>query len=184
METQEERLINYSDNFFTQKEQEIIYEYCIRAKYSYGEQDNDDGPVTGMVHDIPETEFIYKLFSKTLYDRVEFIRDMNLYRMYINCFSPYERSDFHTDGEGYTFLYYPDPEIYEVNEGGETQFIVDDNIMGVLPISNRMVVFDGTIIHRATPFRSRHRFTVAIKYGTQIFNGELQFINLNKKKYN
>lgn len=173
MEMQEEKLINYSDNFFTQKEQHIIYEYCLSAKYSYGERDNDNGPVTGMTHNIPETEFIYKLIAKTLYDRVEFIRDMNLYRMYINCFSPSELPDFHTDGQGYTFLYYPDPQIHELNEGGETQFIVDGNIMGVMPISNRMVIFDGTIIHRATPFRSSHRFTVAIKYGTRNYNDGL-----------
>ena len=107
METQEERIINYSDNFFTQKEQEIIFNYCRSANYTYGERDNPNTMITGMVHDIPNTEFVFKLISKTLYDRVEFIRDMKLYRMYINCFAPSEQAKFHTDGEGYTVLYYP-----------------------------------------------------------------------------
>lgn len=164
MGTQEERIINYSDDFFTQKEQEIIFNYCKSAKYTYGERDNDNTMVTGMVHNIPNTEFVYKLISKTLYDRVEFIRDMKLYRMYVNCFAPMEMPYFHTDGDGYTFLYYPDPAIFELDEGGETQFVVEGNIMGVMPISNRMTIFDGTIEHRATPFRTKHRFTVAIKY--------------------
>ena len=164
METQEERIINYSDNFFTQKEQEIIFNYCRSANYTYGERDNPNTMVTGMIHNIPNTEFVYKLISKTLYDRVEFIRDMKLYRMYVNCFAPTETPYFHTDGVGYTFLYYPDTAIHELDEGGETQFVVDGNIMGIMPISNRMSIFDGTIKHRATSFRTKHRFTVAIKY--------------------
>jgi hypothetical protein len=53
-----------------------------------------------------------------------------------------------------------------VQEGGETQFIVDNEIYGVTPVPNRMVYFDASILHRATSFRNRHRFTVAIKYET------------------
>jgi hypothetical protein len=49
--------------------------------------------------------------------------------------------------------------------GGETQFVIDDEIKGVFPIPNRMVMFNANILHRATTFRSRHRFTLAIKYG-------------------
>lgn len=168
MEMQEEKLINYSDNFFAEKEHQIIFDYCKKATYVYGEQDSENTPITGMIHNIPQTHFVYKLISKTLYDRVEFIRDMKLYRMYINCFAPMEMPYFHDDGIGYTFLYYANPEVYEVDEGGETQFIVGDSIMGIMPVSNRMAIFDGTIIHRAMPFRSRHRFTIAIKYTPMI----------------
>ena len=117
-----------------------------------------------MTHDIPETEFVYKLIAKTLYERAEFTRNMNLYRMYINHFAPSEGADFHNDGEGYTFLYYPHTEEYELDEGGETQFLLDGNIFGIRAVPNRMAVFDGQIPHRATPFRTQHRFTIAIKY--------------------
>lgn len=164
METRQEVEINFSDKFFTETEQRIIYEYCLGARYQYGESDNLDKIVTGMTHDIPETEFVYKLISKTLYDRVEMIRDMKLYRMYINCFAPSENANFHEDGIGYTFLYYPHFEETDLDEGGETQFLLEDNIYGIRPIPNRMVIFDGMIKHRATSFRSQHRFTVAIKY--------------------
>ena len=165
---QEEKLINYSDNFFAEKEHQIIFEYCKKAAYAYGEQDNENTPVTGMIHDIPQTHFVYRLISKTLYDRVEFIRDMKLYRMYINCFAPGETPYLHDDGIGYTFLYYANPDLYEVDEGGETQFIVGDNIMGIMPVPNRMAIFDGMVIHRAMPFRSKYRFTIAIKYTPKI----------------
>jgi hypothetical protein len=53
---------------------------------------------------------------------------------------------------------------WDVNEGGETQFYIDENIYGITPVPNRMVIFDASILHRATSFRSSHRFTVAIKY--------------------
>lgn len=165
MEMNQENIeINFSDQFFTETEQKVIYEYCIRAPYHYGESDNGDNYMTGMVHNIPEIEFIYKLIAKTLYDRVEFIRNMRLYRMYINCFAPSEKPNFHIDGEGYTFLYYPHFEDIDLNEGGETQFLVDNNIYGIRPVSNRMVIFNGMIPHRATAFRSQYRFSIAIKY--------------------
>ena len=84
--------------------------------------------------------------------------------MYVNCFSPNENPYFHTDGEdGITFLYYPD-QGWELDDGGETQFYIDGEIRGITPVSNRMVYFDANIMHRATTFRSRHRFTLAVKY--------------------
>ena len=54
--------------------------------------------------------------------------------------------------------------LYEYTQFTETQFYIDGEIRGVVPISNRMVYFDANILHRATTFRDRHRFTVAIKY--------------------
>ena len=86
--------------------------------------------------------------------------------MYINCFAPNENPYFHTDGEGVTFLHYANDR-FDLQEGGETQFYVDENIYGVIPIPNRLVMFDGRILHRATSFRNGHRFTVAIKYSPQ-----------------
>ena len=83
--------------------------------------------------------------------------------MYVNCFAPSETPYFHTDGKGITFLYYPNLE-WNLQDGGETQFYVDGNILGVPPLPNRLVMFDGEIVHRATSFRDRYRFTVAIKY--------------------
>ena len=56
--------------------------------------------------------------------------------------------------------------MWGVNDGGETQFLIDDLIQGVLPISNRLVGFDANILHRATPFRDKHRFTLAVKFSS------------------
>jgi len=61
-------------------------------------------------------------------------------------------------------LYYAVEE-WNIEYGGETQFVVDDEIRGVFPFPNRMVMFDANILHRATAFRTGHRFTLAVKYG-------------------
>ena len=89
----------------------------------------------------------------------------NLYRMYINCFAPREIAYFHTDGDegDLTFLYYPNME-WKLDDGGETQIYETDMFTGVPPIPNRIVMFDASLLHRATSFRDRHRFTIAIKY--------------------
>ena len=156
--------INYDDKFFNDVEHQIIYDYCMGAEYSYGESDNKGLPVTGMIHNIPETEFVYKIMKKTIYDRHEKVQQMKLYRMYVNCFAPNENPYFHTDGDkGLTFLYYPNMN-WDLQEGGETQFYINNDIYGITPVPNRMVVFDANIQHRATTFRNDHRFTVAIKY--------------------
>ena len=62
--------ISHSDNFLTETEQKIIVEYCLNAKYIFGETDSDEkDQVTGMTHNIPENEFVYKLFAKLINER-------------------------------------------------------------------------------------------------------------------
>lgn len=155
-----------SDDYFTKLEHQFIYNYCLTCQYSYGEVDSSETPPTGLVHNIPETHEIYPLIEyrikKSMADEAS---KFLLYRMYINCFAPSENPYFHTDGKerDLTFLYYPNID-WEVNEGGETQIYNGDVINGYPPIPNRMILFDASLLHRATCFRSTHRFTIAIKY--------------------
>tara|TARA_B100001250_G_scaffold348221_1_gene318828 strand:- start:274 stop:762 length:489 start_codon:yes stop_codon:yes gene_type:complete len=155
--------IQTADNFFNKRDQNTVISYCNSCSYTYGEVDNQNTPPTGMVHNISESEKIYSLFESKL-SAVPFIKGMELYRMYVNCFAPSENPYFHTDGEdGYTLLYYPQKD-WKLDDGGETQFIIDNNLYGILPEPNRMIMFEANIPHRATTFRDRYRFTVAIKY--------------------
>jgi len=154
--------IKIIDGFLTKEKFDAVVAYCNDATYRWGEVDADDLPPTGMVHEIPETENLYQIFaSKTK----KFFPELLLNRMYVNCFAPTEQPYFHIDGssENVTFLYYP-TETWSLNDGGETQFFLNSEIYGVTPIPNRMIYFDASLPHRATTFRDRHRFTVAIKY--------------------
>lgn len=156
--------INYQDKFFNEREHSLIYDYCLNANYKFGETDDVNTPQTGVVHNIPEDEFVFRLFKKKISEFDQSLKSYKLYRMYINCFSPAENPYFHIDGEnGVTLLYYPHMQ-WDINDGGETQFYVDGNIYGITPVPNRMVIFDASILHKATTFRNNHRFTVAIKY--------------------
>lgn len=155
--------IKVFNNFLSNKEQDTVLDYCENtARYVYGESDDGTTPPCGVTHDIPKDTFIYKLLEEKTKPLAP--DGVLLYRMYVNCFAPREIPYFHTDGDdGITFLYYPQFD-WKPNDGGETQLYVNGNIQGVVPIPNRMVAFDATILHRATSFRDKWRFTIAIKY--------------------
>jgi hypothetical protein len=158
-------MIEVTDNFLSQEEFNFVLEYCKSSVYIYGEADDENHPPTGMIHNISETEPIYNLFETKLKGLVT---NLKLYRMYINCFAPSENPYFHTDGsnEEVTFLYYPN-ETWDLDDGGETQFFIDERLYGILPIPNRLVAFNASLLHKATSFYDRHRFSVAIKYGVE-----------------
>lgn len=156
--------IEIRDNFLEEADAKRVLEYCFQSLYHYGECDMDDTPPTGMVHEIEEDEDIYRLFESKIKNYYRYVKKLNLDRMYVNCFAPSENPYFHTDGEeGITFLYYPNMN-WDLQEGGETQFYINDDIYGITPVPNRIVIFSANIKHKATTFRNNHRFTVAVKY--------------------
>ena len=155
-------MIKVYDDFLNLDEHQFVLEYCERASYIYGDTDTMETPPTGVTHDIPEGIKIYELFRLKTEKIVP--EGLLLYRMYINCFSPREIPYFHTDGpNGVTLLYYPQYD-WKLDDGGETQILVDEDIRGIVPVSNRILMFDARMLHRATTFRDRYRFTIAIKY--------------------
>ena len=156
--------IEIRDNFLEEADAKRVLEYCFQSLYHYGECDMDDTPPTGMVHEIEEDEDIYRLFESKIKNYYRYVKKLNLDRMYVNCFAPSENPYFHTDGDkGVTFLYYVNDQ-WTLNDGGETQILIDDEIRGVLPLPNRIVGFNANLLHRATSFRNRHRFTLAVKF--------------------
>tara|TARA_B100000900_G_scaffold174226_1_gene147815 strand:- start:190 stop:687 length:498 start_codon:yes stop_codon:yes gene_type:complete len=154
--------IHIRDDWLKQTEQENIYRYCQLASYTYGEQDETDLAPTGLSAEIKSSELIYRfLFEKTQ----PIVPDLCLVRMYVNLFAPNEVPYYHTDADqGTTFLYYPHTEMWTPNFLGQTEFYVNNRSYMVSPEPNRLVFFNAEILHRATSFRNKHRFTVAIKY--------------------
>lgn len=155
--------IDIIDDFFDEKTHRKLFEFCQRSQYRYGECDEYGLPPVGMVSDImPTGNVVYEIFKREIEAEFEVLN--NPYRMYINLFTPGEQPFWHKDGKtGSTCLYYPNLE-WEPNYLGETQFLVDGEIRGIVPKPNRLVAFDANITHRATTFRQDHRFTIAIKY--------------------
>ena len=160
-------MIKVFDNFLSEKDFNYVSDYCSTANYTYGERDNFDTPPVGMVSEITLDSEFASLFQNVINQKISQVSPYNLYRSYINCFAPSENPYFHTDGDsGLTLLYYPNKE-WNLSDQGETQIVLNnqvDRIVGILPIPNRMLIFDANLVHRATSFRNKHRFTIAFKY--------------------
>ena len=187
-------MIDVFDDFFTEAEHDFILDYCVYSPYFYGESDDCHLPPVGLVHniwiaddDIPadkipveyraygssavdtilEPRKFYELFVDRIAEKFTNCTEDKLTRIYVNCFSPNDNPFFHRDvDEGCdatTFLYYPNLK-WKPDDGGETQFAVDGSLYGVPPMPNRLVSFPSEMLHKATSFRDRYRFTVAIKY--------------------
>ena len=156
------------DDFLSIDEYENCWEYVSKiAHYQAGEKDHTESYQVGMVSELScEHGNTFKLFPKQINGSI-------LSRMYINYYSPRELSAFHidhNDPNAYTLLYYPCP-TYHLDEGGTTELIINDEIVGVRSVTNRLLAFKSNITHRATPFKSHQRYTVALKYTNQIDTG-------------
>lgn len=163
-------MITTEDNFLTTEENKFVLDYCLSAKFRYGTTDNPSTPPNGMVSDILSGSEMYKFFQS----KVErYLNGLKIYWVTVNVFAPEEIPYFHTDcDEGVTFIYYPQ-ENWHMNDGGTTEFFVDNQIIGILPIQNRLLYFDANIPHRATAFRDRYRFTVALRCNKEGFRGDI-----------
>jgi len=173
--------IEQIENFFPEDISKFVSQYYIRkAQYRYGEIDKPNQEPTGLTaqsflyqdktsHYIDDdSRMIYDSFVEYIDDRYNGFSIENQYiRLYCNCFAPREYGTFHTDSDDsgyYTFLYYPVHEYdYDIEEGGWTEFHIDDKILGIIPKPNSIVRFSSQIIHRATPMRNHTRFSVALK---------------------
>ncbi len=156
-------MIKIYDDFITPEKCVQFYRYCKQISYFHGETDTEKTPPVGLISELePDNEwrefFIEQIKNKCLIDH-------KVTRSYINLFLPGENPYYHVDGSNKetTFLYYSNLE-WNLNQGGETKFVIDDEVKGILPIPNRAIIFSADIIHSASSFRTNPRYTLAIKY--------------------
>ena len=166
-------MINVYDNFLSSEDHIKVHEYVKSCPYYYGQVDNvaSGHAPTGLTSGVDLDEEVAVMLDTFLRKKMDL---PTLKRVYVNMFGPNEISHFHIDDSlenTYTGLYYANVETWDHQAGGETQFLmVDSNgknsqTYGILPIPNRMVLFDSRMTHKATPFHRRHRWTIALKYG-------------------
>jgi hypothetical protein len=155
-------MIKIYDNFLSEKEKQEIYDYCKKQSYHRGEVDRIGCPPTGLISNLDNQNIISKLMKQITNEK----KDM--FRTYINLFIPNEKPYYHQDNNDpnyKTCIYYVNTDkINYMEEGGEPYFIQNDFIKGVSFVSGRMVLFNSNIMHKATSFRNRDRYTIAIKY--------------------
>jgi len=172
-------VIQTIDNVLKRSEVELINSELPDLGYIVGEKDTPTTPPVGMVADYSKS-LGFDLLSKVA-EKFECLKGLKLQRSYVNLFSPAQNAYYHQDDSKWTLMYYPNLE-WQINDGGETKFILDnattkmpgitfeetDNmpvILGIAPIPNRLVLFAGDIPHSATGFRNGNRYTCVLKYG-------------------
>ena len=145
-----------------------IYKELKKLPYYYGEADDIDYEPTGLTSELSEDSFTYKSLRSFICEN-NYLKNKTITRSYVNLFAPRELLNYHTDGdEGTTLLYYANLD-YDINEGGETKFISENNtLISVLPIPGRVVFFPANYKHTASSFKNKHRFTVAFKFKENI----------------
>lgn len=156
------------DNVFSIIEHGVIFKMCMNMKsYKYGEHDGPGTPPSGMAAELDPSDEIPTIIIEKIHELKPELKNMNMVRMYINCFAPSEDPYFHRDSQtttGTTVIYYPHPR-WDSNDCGETQILgLDDFIYGVKPRPNRILIFNGYLEHKATSFRTEHRFTIVTKF--------------------
>jgi hypothetical protein len=155
----------YDDVMSIENNNKLYNEMLYHLPFKYGEYDGEehkDFP-TGVVADITDNFLYRNIFQSLVFRKCEYLKQAKLERVHVTLFSPNERPFFHHDGDVTGCLFYLTPK-FDLDEGGETQFFIDGNITGILPKPARMIVFDGTILHRATSFRTKPRITVSVRY--------------------
>ena len=161
------------DDYLSIQNYQMIWEFVKDAPYKHGEVDYQGSYPIGMVHELDVNE---SFGFPTEVDGIDyshinfpFPRQVNgcpLSRAYINYYGPRELAVFHIDDkddDSVTLLYYPCPTL-SYDEGGTTELMLDNQIVGIRSIANRLLVMKANILHRSTPFKSHPRFTIALKY--------------------
>lgn len=140
------------DNFLPYTQYQHLLGYIGDANYRYTDRDQ---VMIGKLNDT-----CLDFFPKEVNGRKYLRHQVNLY-------TPRALAVFHVDTNPHeqatTLIYYPCP-TYDLDEGGTTEILIDNQIIGVRPICNRALLFDGSLQHRATPYRNYPRFSIGIKY--------------------
>ena len=171
------------DDFCGISNYQKMWKYVQDAKYIHGEVDHQGSYPIGMVHELPlDCDFGYPSGLDGIsykYINFPFPREINGYplvRAYVNFYAPRELAVFHIDDndpKSTTLLYYPCPTL-DPDEGGATELMIDDNLIGVRSIANRLLAFKSNILHRSTPFTNYPRWTIALKYNKFITHEDVR----------
>ena len=148
------------DNKVDEHSASNILQYANSIEGWIEEQDNPGQPSSGYSYTLEDISLAHFLLERTGEDYTGLVID----RVYFNKIQPQDCEPFyHIDGlEGLTLLYYVNG-TSDPDDLGATYFQTDSAIEGVNPLPRRIVTFLPHLVHRASPYRSGVRFTLAVK---------------------
>jgi hypothetical protein len=83
-------MLEVFDDLIDDENQKKIIHSVLRNPFFWGERDSSDTPPTGLVSNFGEEHLLYKSLVSTIRKKCNLGKN-ELYRSYINCFSPGER---------------------------------------------------------------------------------------------
>ena len=158
--------IKIYDNFLQKETCDHILKSIEGYPFYRTEIDKPGLPKTGLVYNLGKDHQFYKVLLRNIIQKkILDIKNYRSDRFYVNLFLKNENPFFHVDSESekdITFLYYPSNSD-NINYSGNTDFILDDKIISILYVQNRLVSFPANFTHRATSFYNKDRFSLALK---------------------
>jgi hypothetical protein len=158
--------IKIYDNVFSQKICNDVLDSIEKYPFYRTETDGPGLPKTGLSHNLYPDENLYELFFRTLVKKnILDVKKYKPYRVHLNLFLKNENCFFHVDSEceqDITFIYYAS-KTDEINYTGNTDFILNNKIVSIPYVQNRMISFPANFTHRATSFHNKDRFSLALK---------------------
>jgi len=158
------------DDFLPKQEHQAIYERLMTREWK-AVNDTPDDPLSDNSGYVSHASFT-DASTQTIIEyclEYDYLRDIiqNKHRASIyNKYDPKTPTYFHTDAiGGHTLIYFPDIAKYNFMMSGETQILNNDQIVGVLPIPNRLMAFPGGLWHKGTSFTSNQpRYSFAVQF--------------------
>ena len=157
------------NNWLTKEEMDTIQQTIKSPRWQFGHTSTDT-PTNGYlwVMNIDNSEDFY---YKHLLDKIKKTtnEEFNVERIYLNGNQNSSSGSIHKDNDiidnAKTFLIYCNPD-WDIEIGGHTHFIHNNEIISVPPIPGNAIYFDGTIDHFAAPLNPMYkglRVTLAYK---------------------
>lgn len=158
------------DDFLSKKDHLEIYHLTMKRKWN-PVNDNPNASLSG-ISGYNSNDTFHELGTQIIINEcldhlsLKEIISTSYATTFYNKYDPQTVTYFHNDWEhGWTLIYFPDIEKYNYQMGGETQILIDDAIRGVLPLPNRLMAFDGSLMHKGTSFSTdKPRYSLAIQF--------------------
>jgi len=159
------------DDFLSKEDHHKFYELTLKREWTpaYDERDSPFTSPSGYssITSFEDGEVQLLLSQCAMHSQLETVIASYYWQSFYNKYDPKTPTYFHHDTEvgGWTLIYFPDISEYHYQMGGETQILVDNQIVGVLPLPNRLMAFDGSKMHKGTSFTNdQPRYSLAIQF--------------------
>ena len=141
--------IKIVENFLERDDFDYVYNYALSMENWTIESSTDDSECEFLSHELTDVEY----FNTYLFEKITSYlgKKYEIQKIYLNGQWSGREGDIHSDYTHKTILIYVS--YYEFGWGGFTEFIFPDLTQKIIaPIQNRMVCFDGNILHKGYSF--------------------------------